>query len=267
LSRLLRDAGIGGAPFEDRSFGDKKSVPTISKSAADRLGETIKSEGFSEQTLIQLDAYRLQFGAAYDFVVGRLRELGYEPTGRPAKSSRAILDKLRRESIRLSQIQDIAGCRIVVNGMTSQDEARDKLIKSFSTVQVVDRRSKPSHSYRAVHVVVESHALKVEIQVRTDHQQQWAELSEKLADRFGLEVKYGQGPKNVRDALSASSEYVAALERSELAIRNLESAIERVESVDPRVRRFLVDQQAFRLEGRRELAEALAEINRLFEES
>lgn len=38
----------------------------------------------------------------------------------------------------------------------------------------------------------------VEIQVRTELQQQWAEMSEKVSDLLGLEVKYGGGPSAVR---------------------------------------------------------------------
>jgi len=48
----------------------------------------------------------------------------------------------------------------------------------------------------------------VEVQVRTDIQEIWARLSEKLMDRHGLDVKYGGGPPEVRsrlDVLSATA--------------------------------------------------------------
>jgi putative GTP pyrophosphokinase len=68
-----------------------------------------------------LDEYRRSFGSAYDAVVNGIRDnLGLEPTGRPAKSTGAILAKLRRERIRLTQIQDIAGCRIIVDGIADR---------------------------------------------------------------------------------------------------------------------------------------------------
>jgi ppGpp synthetase/RelA/SpoT-type nucleotidyltranferase len=238
-------------------------VPTISKSAADRLGETIKSEGFSEQTLIQLDAYRLQFGAAYDFVVRRLRELGYEPTGRPAKSSRAILDKLRRESIRLSQIQDIAGCRIVVADLWAQDKALIELRRLFPTAQVVDRRQQPSNSYRAVHTVAMVDDLKVEIQIRTEYQQLWAELSEKLADRFGLEVKYGQGPQVIRENLLATSSSVASLEAWEASLGELQSEADKYAAVDPNIGKFIGETKESLLGARREMRASFDKMKNL----
>jgi putative GTP pyrophosphokinase len=86
----------------------------MSNATLDRLGERLRAE-VSAEDLTQLDAYRRGFRPAYDAVVDRLRtELGIETSGRPAKSTAAIVDKLRRGSMRLTQMQDIAGCRVVV---------------------------------------------------------------------------------------------------------------------------------------------------------
>lgn len=84
----------------------------ISKTKIDRLGDRLRSGMISETDLRMLDEYRRSFGEAYQDTVGTIRdELNLSPTGRPAKSTGSIIDKLKRESIRLSQIQDIAGCR------------------------------------------------------------------------------------------------------------------------------------------------------------
>src|SRR5438046_10135081 len=88
-----------------------------SKTQIDRLGDRLRGGDISEDDLRMLDHYRRSFSIAYEFVVGTIRnELGLEPTGRPAKSTTAIADKLLRESIRLSQLQDIAGGRIILDG-------------------------------------------------------------------------------------------------------------------------------------------------------
>jgi ppGpp synthetase/RelA/SpoT-type nucleotidyltranferase len=52
----------------------------------------------------------------------------------------------------------------------------------------------------------------VEIQVRTRLQHVWAELSEKLADQLGNEVKYGGGPALIKQLLDQSSQLVARAE-------------------------------------------------------
>jgi hypothetical protein len=56
----------------------------------------------------------------------------------------------------------------------------------------VDRRSKPSYGYRAVHVIPSITGKPVEIQLRTQLQHLWAELSETLAFRFYVGLKYGE---------------------------------------------------------------------------
>jgi ppGpp synthetase/RelA/SpoT-type nucleotidyltranferase len=103
--------------------------------------------------------------------------------------------KLRRESIRLTQIQDVAGCRIIVTDVTEQERVVMSLSAAFPTATVVDRRAKPSHGYRAVHIIVSVAAKLVEIQVRTFMQHVWAETSEKLSDTIDPGLKYGEGPE------------------------------------------------------------------------
>jgi ppGpp synthetase/RelA/SpoT-type nucleotidyltranferase len=183
----------------------------MSKAAIDRLGEQLRTE-VTPEALTQLDAYRRGFRGAYDAVVDRLRlELGLEVSGRPAKSTTAIVEKLRRSPMRLAQMQDIAGCRVVVPDITGQSSLVGRLEEMFD-VTLVDRRSKPSHGYRAVHVIVRSE-LPVEIQVRTELQHVWAELSEKLADTYGIGLKYGGGPSDIRRVLDEWSVLIAEFEQ------------------------------------------------------
>jgi putative GTP pyrophosphokinase len=92
------------------------------KSEIDRLGDRLRSEKLSEADLRELDNYRREFAPAYDHVIALLKNVAkIEPSGRPAKSTPAIVEKLRRQSIRLTQMQDIAGCRIVVSDVLEQD--------------------------------------------------------------------------------------------------------------------------------------------------
>lgn len=184
----------------------------MNKSDLDRLGDRLRV-GLSAEDLTLLDTYRRGFREAYDSVVGRVRtELGLEASGRPAKSTPAIVDKLRRSSMRLSQMQDIAGCRVVVPDIPAQGYVMTRLEQMFD-VTIVDRRTKPSHGYRAVHVVVREAGLPVEIQVRTDLQHVWAELSEKLADAFGSPLKYGGGPEEIRTLLDDFSALIGDFEQ------------------------------------------------------
>ncbi len=141
--------------------------------------------------------------------------LDLDPTGRPAKSTSSVIDKLRRETIRLSQMQDIAGCRIVVADTKEQDVVVARLTQAFDAVTIADRRAAPSHGYRAVHVVVAIEGISVEIQVRTQLQHIWAELSEKLSDVVDPSIKYGGGDTEPRGMLNNISSLIARIERLE----------------------------------------------------
>jgi ppGpp synthetase/RelA/SpoT-type nucleotidyltranferase len=52
----------------------------------------------------------------------------------------------------------------------------------------------------------------VEVQVRTQLQHLWGEISEKLADKFGVALKYGGGKADIRESRDLFSEYVDLLE-------------------------------------------------------
>lgn len=184
----------------------------MSRAQIDKLRERLKAGPTTTADLRLLDEYRQTFRTAYADVVAAVAALGFEPTGRPAKSTSAIIDKLRRESIRLTQIQDIAGCRIVVMDRTEQDDVAARLREHLADVEIVDRRVSPSHGYRAVHAVARRQGLPVEVQIRTVWRHHWAETSEKLSDEVGLDVKYGGGPAQLRALMKEWSDAIAQWE-------------------------------------------------------
>ena len=209
----------------------------MTNAALDRLGERLRHE-MTAKDLTQLDTYRRGFGASYDEVVDRLRaELGLEASGRPAKSTAAIVDKLRRGSMRLTQMQDIAGCRVVVPDITNQSRLVGEMERMFD-VTVVDRRAHPSHGYRAVHIIVRSTPLPVEVQFRTDLQHVWAELSEKLADEFGIALKYGGGPASIRRTLD---EFTGLISEFEQHLDMVGGQNERIATLKLDIRRAMVN--------------------------
>jgi putative GTP pyrophosphokinase len=203
-------------------------VSAPSRTQIDKLGHRFKRGEASEDDLRALDDYRRSFSDAYDQVVASIKSrIGLEITGRPAKSTASIIDKLRRESVRLTQIQDIAGCRLVVGDRAAQNAVVLQLASIFPLSAVVDRRENPSHSYRAVHVVVSFGGKAVEIQTRTILQQKWAELSEKLSDVVDPAIKYGGGAAAVRNLLSERSNTIAEIEMIETALLGLDNRQER----------------------------------------
>ena len=193
----------------------------IGSSQIDKLGDRLRSASIVDNDIRLLDEWRRSFGGAYETVVTIARgQLLLEPTGRPAKSTGSIVAKLQRESIRLSQIQDIAGCRVVVADVPAQDRVVESLIGAFPGAAVVDRRASPQFGYRAVHVIVRVVGKLVEIQVRSLSQHLWAELSEKLSDVIDPAVKYGGGPEPFRQLLVRLSDHVAQYEDLEVQVQS-----------------------------------------------
>jgi len=199
---------------------------SISKTKIDHLGDRLRKGNITDDDLRFLDEYRRSFADSYEHIVHTIRQqLALEPTGRPAKSTTSIREKLRRESIRLTQIQDISGCRLVVSEIAAQERVVASLAQMFSESTVSDRRQKPSNGYRAIHIIVSVNRRAVEIQVRTALQHVWAELSEKLSDLIDPAVKYGGGDPQVKELLSEASLTIAQQERNESRILDLQRSV------------------------------------------
>ena len=197
----------------------------ISKTQIDRLGGRLRKGSPNESDLKTLDDYRRSFGGAYEEVVSGIREkLKLEPTGRPAKSTSSIIEKLNRESIRLSQVQDIAGCRVVVADILEQDNIVASLKNIFPRASVVDRRINPSYGYRAVHIIIKIFDKLIEVQIRTELQHSWAETSEKFSDKIDPAIKYGGGDKEIQSLLCKVSNLVNDYEKTERKISTVQKS-------------------------------------------
>lgn len=186
----------------------------LSKSELDRLGSRLRnSEHPADEDLVLLNRYRERFIKVADSVVAALQELSSYPVeARPHKSIPSIVAKLRRrQPARLSAIQDIAGARVIVPETDAQDDLVGRICARFPEAIVDDKRARPAFGYRAVHIIV-SAPLPLEIQVRTVIQHAWAQLSERLADQYGFELKYGGGPDNIRTALLEYADFGHAVE-------------------------------------------------------
>jgi ppGpp synthetase/RelA/SpoT-type nucleotidyltranferase len=173
----------------------------MTKGEFNRLGDRlIAHDNPSEADLAVLETALAAYQEVLEQVKVHLRDLGFAPTTRP-KTTPTITDKLRRtHGMELSRIQDLAGARITVRNLTAQDEAKDK-ITEFYTAQgcgwrEIDRRTDPRFGYRAMHLVVHVDGLPVEIQIRTELQDSWAQIFERLGDRWGRGIRYGQDPES-----------------------------------------------------------------------
>lgn len=188
---------------------------TFSKTQFDNLGNRLKKDPIQPDDLWLLEAFRDSFRPSFEAVRAVMESSLEVPVVGRTKSIVAIVAKLRRERTRLSTMQDIAGCRILVKTPAQQNELDSRLKTLFVGCERNDRRTNPSFGYRALHLIVTLNDRPVEIQVRTELQHDWAQLSERLADVFGSDLKYGGGPAEVKQLLLKCSELIADFESRE----------------------------------------------------
>lgn len=194
----------------------------LTSSQLDKLGQQLRDGKLDRDVLINLTHWRNGFISSTNAVseaiaaeIRRTRRFKADITQRPAKSTASIVSKLRRETARLTQIQDIGGLRVIVSKISVQDRAVALMAALFPGSRTIDRRDRPQHGYRAVHVVVPIGSRLIEVQVRTQLQNGWAQLSEKFSDTVDPRVKYGAGPEAVMALLQVASARVAGIEMAE----------------------------------------------------
>lgn len=171
---------------------------TLSNSLITQLGDRLRSGDFSEGDLAILDEFRKTYSEidelAYQLIQGTLASsAGWTSTKRKRKTQQSIVDKLRRQSkLRLPQMQDIAGCRIVVEGGSQVADAISSLLTgAFEPLQwKTERKERDGHGYRATHIIVKNGQKFYEIQLRTYAQDVWANLVESLSNEKNT-LKYG----------------------------------------------------------------------------
>lgn len=192
----------------------------------EKLGRRLRKDEATPQDMRLLAEYRRSFLTPYREVIARIASVTpLVPSGRPAKSTASIVSKLQRQTGTLPQMQDIAGCRLVVEGVAEQNSLIASLAGEFSDAEIVDRRAKPSFGYRAVHLIVDSAGRPIEIQVRTRLQDLWAQCSEELAFSVDPAIKYGGGPAQLVTLLGSSSKLVGEIEDANESISNFANAV------------------------------------------
>ncbi len=187
----------------------------LSRAQVDRLGERLRvGDSISSDDRILLDRYRRSLGSFSNAVTQRLQQLLQLPiTERPGKTTQSIIAKLKRQTMPLSRMQDVAGGRVVVTDLDTQDSAINKVREAFPDARFIDRRESPIVGYHAAHFVIRENAQSYELQIRTQAQQRWAQLSEKFADLVGFEIKYGGGPEELEAQLTWSGRVIYLIER------------------------------------------------------
>lgn len=147
-------------------------------------------------------------------------------TGERPKQLHSIIAKLQRETIRLSQMEDIGGVRVVLPSLSSVDRTAQLITERFE-VKGDDNyvvTPKPDTGYRARHIIVLEDELRIEIQLRTQLQNLWADMVERYTVLGIADLKHGQGSKEVLEFFFELSELLSSLEPQDVTAARLNLA-------------------------------------------
>jgi ppGpp synthetase/RelA/SpoT-type nucleotidyltranferase len=144
------------------------------------------------ETTLELQHLLTNYGAQY-YIAQRL------------KRKPQIIRKLNRLSVRLTQLQDIGGCRIIVQKNADVDRIHKYLtekVKSqsvFTIERTTDYRElgRDDTGYRSLHVLLKRGGVHLELQIRSRIQHYWSESIERTSVIYGYHLKESEGDKQV----------------------------------------------------------------------
>ena len=195
-------------------------MENVSRGEIDRLGRRLRESGAIAPAARELYArFRDSYQHALDEVRGKVDDVVRESDiadwhiSTRLKRLETLVLKLRRKSYSLSSFHDIAGCRLVVPTLSDVRSLLEPLHGAMDVTRFRDYHDGRGDGYRAWHLIIRSSGGQlVELQVRTDLQDEWANTSEKLAFNHDHAIKSGGGPVEIRRPLLVLSAWGWALD-------------------------------------------------------
>lgn len=188
-----------------------------SKKAIRRAGDYLISENYDVEKFAEsfeiLSNWRSSHEYPVQSILGYFRKMAFQIDKnaivvRRLKRTPSILAKLKREGgMKLDRIEDIGGCRIVVNNLRQVYLVRDVIIKG-RTRNILRRhrdyiKQPKSSGYRGVHLVYNYNGSKkqfsahsVELQIRSKVQHSWATAVEVVGTFTRQALKASQGSED-----------------------------------------------------------------------
>lgn len=215
-------------------------VDLPAKSALKRIGKSLAAGTETDEELEQLDVLLAWCDDVQARATEQLSEslatFDHRAGGGLAVRGRAkTLITLREKLVRmgghqLPVVRDLAGLRIVADlSLDEQDQLLAVTCAALGVAEadckVIDRRAVPIRGYRALHAEFPLEGIRVELQIRTILQHQWAEVYERMGDRFGRLIRYDDAPEDGAAPLpEVAVAFVNAMQSNSLAIAVTEDA-------------------------------------------
>lgn len=211
--------------------------PSVSNTAADKAGEIWREylRGFTqgrrvadmtaderERTIkayATIVDYRTMHGAPMAKVTTGIRSMvrttrrrdDIRPGQRFKRLDRILTKLARFPRMRLSQMEDIGGCRVVLPSVDEVYAVLARIRHNWpDNARVSDYIADPKpDGYRGIHVVHKRDGRLIEVQLRTERQHEWAEAIETSSPRVSFNLKDGAGPADLREYFKRASDRLA----------------------------------------------------------
>jgi hypothetical protein len=214
------------------------TAPKSSRTKVDAAGRTLTrslgslSLGEYDQVLSVVNNWRASHSWPLYVLEKGLRKMAikidkHAITAKRTKRLDALYAKLQRKgtsTMRLTQMEDLGGCRAILRNVERVDQLADSYLRSdlkHKLLPVKDYiRSPPATGYRGIHLIYAYHSdrvetyngLLIEIQIRSELQHAWATAVE-IVDRFKkMSLKQGDGDPLWQRFFSLMGGYIAQRE-------------------------------------------------------
>lgn len=151
-----------------------------------------------------------------------------------------IIDKLvRQPRMQLTTMQDIAGCRAVLESIDEVERVAHRWHRTGRgrVEREYDYIDQPQPTgYRAIHLVVQYDGYPVEVQLRTKNQHAWGVGVESVGSALGYDLKSGEGPDQVLELFRHFGDLLAVVDgNAEFSYETFARTMTLARQVPPRV--------------------------------
>ena len=204
----------------------RRRFAVVSNSAADRAGDRFREEvtafvlnqsSFDAlRTIVsyrEMHSYpltRVTLGVA-SMVKTANRDDKFRPGQRFKRLDRILAKLLRYPHMRLSQMEDIGGCRVVLPSLDHVVAVRDRIISNWGDrAHETDYIAEPkADGYRGIHIIEKRDGRLIEVQLRTQGQHGWATAIEEFSPIVGYDLKDGAGPDDLKEYFKVAADRIA----------------------------------------------------------
>jgi putative GTP pyrophosphokinase len=232
----------------------KSSVDRAGRFFADQIPRIAEDPNHFEDQLLEqvLDAvgiiewWRTTHAKPLSRVAANLRYY-VSDAGEPVVTQRlkrvpTIAGKLLREpGMKLSRMADIGGVRAILPDQAAAYRVASRLRRNWTITRVRDYVAEPKEDgYRALHLISRNRGRLIEIQLRTPHQDAWANFVETLSRTAIPGLKFGQGPPELKRYLLEHAEINA---EEDAGMISSDVALERIKERAIKLINLLLDDE------------------------